>query len=95
MAIIIKPHVGFEKENCSIEIEGRYVLVVGKIDSNDISFLNVYHTPDTGPELMSQLVVLIITKSKGLMIFHADLNLILNPKLDSSSAKAHRGEKKC
>ena len=41
-----KSHVGFEKENCIIDKEGSYALVVGKSSS----FLNLDYLKDTGPE---------------------------------------------
>uniref|UniRef100_A0A3Q3EFZ4 Uncharacterized protein n=1 Tax=Labrus bergylta TaxID=56723 RepID=A0A3Q3EFZ4_9LABR len=95
VAIIIKLHVGFEKENCTTDREGRYVLVVGKIESVDISFLKVYYPPDTGPELMSKLIDLIMTKSKGVVILGGNLNMIMNTLCDffSSNEKSHRAEK--
>ena len=77
VAIIIKPHVSFELEDfCFTDKEGRYVLAVGKIEGIKLSLLNVYYPPNTGPELMVQLIDLLATKTKG-----------INSKLDSSGTK--------
>uniref|UniRef100_A0A671TPP2 Reverse transcriptase domain-containing protein n=1 Tax=Sparus aurata TaxID=8175 RepID=A0A671TPP2_SPAAU len=93
VVIIIKPHVSFELEDCYTDKEGKYVLIVGKIEGLEISFLNTYYPPDTGPELMVQLIDLLVTKTKGVVIMAGDLNLVMNSKLDSSSTKVHRAEK--
>ena len=41
------------------------MLAVGKIDSMEISFLNVYYPPDIGPDFMLELIQLMTTKCKG------------------------------
>lgn len=68
VAVIIKPHVGFEMGNCVVDKEGRCVLVVGKIKGTEFSFFNVYYPPDTGTEFMLHLIELVTTKSKGILI---------------------------
>uniref|UniRef100_A0A3Q3G2C2 Endonuclease/exonuclease/phosphatase domain-containing protein n=1 Tax=Labrus bergylta TaxID=56723 RepID=A0A3Q3G2C2_9LABR len=81
--------------NCTTDKEGRYVLVVGKIESVDFSFLNVYYPPDTGPELMSKVIDLLMTKSKGVGILGGDLKMIMNTKLDSSNEKKSQSRENC
>lgn len=93
VAIIIKPQVGFEIENCVIDKEGRYVLVVGKVEGREFTIFNVYYPPDSGTEFMLHLIEILTTKSKGVLIMAGDFNLVMNPKLDSSSNKMHRAEK--
>uniref|UniRef100_A0A667Z4X2 exodeoxyribonuclease III n=1 Tax=Myripristis murdjan TaxID=586833 RepID=A0A667Z4X2_9TELE len=93
VAIIIQPYIAFEEENYIADKEGRFILVVGKIDSITISLLNVYYPPEMGPEFMSEIIELLTTKCKGVIIMGGDLNLTLNPRLDSSNNKPHRADK--
>ena len=67
--------------------------MVGKIEGMEFSLLNIYYLPDMGPELMIQLIDLLVIKTKGVVIMAGDLNLVMNSKLDSSSIKLHRAEK--
>lgn len=53
VAIIIQPHVAFKEENYITDKEGRFILVVGKIESITVSFLNVYYPPEIGLDFMS------------------------------------------
>ena len=59
---IIKSKIGFEKERCIKDKEGRFVLVAGKKDSMEISFLNVYYPPDIRPDFMLELIELMTIK---------------------------------
>ena len=68
VATIIKSKIGFEKERCIKDKEGRFVLAVGKTDGMEISFLNVYYPPDKGPDFMLELIELMTTKCKGTII---------------------------
>lgn len=70
VAIIAKPHLSFEIEDCFMDKIGSYVLAVGKIEGMELSFLNVYYPPDMGPELMVQLIDLLATKTKGVVIMN-------------------------
>uniref|UniRef100_A0A8C6S8Y0 exodeoxyribonuclease III n=1 Tax=Neogobius melanostomus TaxID=47308 RepID=A0A8C6S8Y0_9GOBI len=93
VVIIIKSNINFEKEEVWIDKEGRYVMVIGKIESIQVTLLNVYYPPEQDATFMKQLIDIVVTKSKGVVIAGGDLNLTMNPKLDSSKAKLHRAEK--
>ena len=93
VAIIIQPHVAFKEESCITDKEGRFVLVIGKIESITVSFLNVYYPPELGPDFMSKIIELLMTKCKGITLMGGDMNLTINPRLDSSNNKPHRADK--
>lgn len=59
----------------------------------DFSLCNVYYPPDMGPELMNTFIDLVVTKSKGVLIMAGVFNLVMDPKIDSSSTKVHRAAK--
>lgn len=80
VATIIKSKIGFKKESCIKDKEERFVLAVGKIDSMEISSLNVYYPPDIGPDFMLELIELMTTKCKGTVIRGGGFNPVLNPK---------------
>lgn len=56
VAIIIQPHIAFKGEQYISYKEGKFFLVIGKIESITISFLNVYDPLESGPELMSEII---------------------------------------
>lgn len=91
VATIIKAHIRFEKTKYIKDREGRFVLVVGKMETTEISLMNVYYLPDVGPEFMTQMTELIITQGKGVIIIGWDFNLVLNPNMDST-AGTHKVE---
>lgn len=77
VATIIKSHIPFEKTKCIQDKEGRFVMVIGKIETTEISLINVYYPPEEGSDLMTQLIETIITQGKGIIIIGGDFNLTL------------------
>lgn len=92
VASIIKDHIPFEKINCIQDKEGRFVSVVGKIEIETISLMNVYYPPDTRLEFMIQIIEVILTQGKGIISIGGDFNLVFNPNMDSTSG-THKAEK--
>merc|ERR1712035_115627 len=62
--IMIRNHIPFEGENTVCDKEGRYVFVVGKIDGEYITLLNIYNPPEEGPSLIEKIIDLITVQSK-------------------------------
>lgn len=59
--------------------EGRYNMLVGKLEGSDITFLNVYAPPGAMWGFYRQIFDLMITKAQGMVICGGDFNLRLNP----------------
>ena len=43
VAILIMPQIAFTLEKLISDKEGRYVMVVGKVDEEMVSFMNIYN----------------------------------------------------
>ncbi len=65
---------------------------MGKLETMEISLMNVHYPPHVGPEFMTQTIDIIMTKGKGIIVFGGDFNLSLNPSVDSTSG-THKAEK--
>lgn len=85
VAILISSGMVFEKVTEICDQEGRYVMVLGKLDSIDFTFLNVFAPPGSNWTFYKHIVDLMITESQGLMICAGDFNLKLDPLKDSSN----------
>ena len=60
---MIRNHLPFEVENTVCDKEGRYVFVVGKIDGEYITLLNLHNPPEEGTSLIEKIIDLITVQS--------------------------------
>lgn len=67
--------------------EGRFILVRGNIDGKSVTLLNIYAPPGSDFSFFQKISNIMITETEGLLICGGDLNIHLQPKLDSSSRK--------
>ena len=93
VATIIKNHVPFQQTKTIVDKEGRFVLVLGKIENVEITLINIYYPPDEKAQFMNEMIDLIVTQGKGMVIIGGDLNLVLNPNVDSTAGIKHKSEK--
>lgn len=91
--IMIRNHIHFEVETTISDKEGRYVLVVGKIEGEYFTLLNVYNPPEDGPSTIERIMDLIMVQNKGITVLGSDLNLLMNEKLDSQGNVKHKALK--
>ena len=91
VAVLIKNNLMFKSEKCIRDKEGRYVLVIGEIEGQYITLINVYNPPGQGADLMKKILTLLMTEGKGMIIMGGDLNLIMNQK-DTQSKIKHKAE---
>lgn len=89
VAILISSKLNFEKTFEMGDKEGSFILVRGKIEGNPITLLNVYAPPGSDISFFRKIINIMVTETEGLLICGGDLNIHLNPKLDSSSRKTH------
>lgn len=85
VAILISNMVNFEFISEVKDKEGRYILVRGKIDSKEVTLLNVYAPPGGTKRFFKIMFDLIATESHGILICGGDLNVQLQPWLDTAS----------
>ena len=72
--------------------DGRFILVRGNIDGKSVTLMNVYAPPGSDIHFFRKITKIMITETEGLLICGGDLNIHLQPKLDSSSRKIHDKE---
>ena len=85
MAILIPNAVNFEFKSKIEDKEGRYILVKGILDNKEVTLLNVYAPPGHTKSLFKKIFDLIATESYGTLIFGGDLNVQLQPGLDTTN----------
>jgi len=85
VAILISNAVNFEFKSEIIDKEGRYILVKGKLDNKEVTLINLYAPPGDTKSLFKKIFDLIATESYGTLIFGGDLNVHLQPLLDTTN----------
>ncbi len=88
VAILISGKLHFEKVFEKSDREGRYILVRGNIEGIPITLLNVYAPPGSDIHFFKKVVDMMISETVGLLICGGDLNIHLQPKIDTSNGKA-------
>lgn len=71
----------FEKK----DIEGRFILVRGNLGGSLVTLFNIYAPPNSDWKFFKQIFDLITAETHGVLICGGDLNIRLNPKLDTSN----------
>ncbi len=89
VAILIMPQIAFTLEKLITDKEGRYVMVIGKVEDVMVSFMNVYDPPEEGPDLIKKVVEMIVSESQGIVVMAGDLNLMMDPNMDTQSNRQH------
>lgn len=52
--------------------------MVGKIDGEYITLLNIYNPPEEGPSTIEKIIDLITVQSKGIIVLRGHFNLLMN-----------------
>lgn len=87
VAILVRKTVPFIFKSMSTDPSGRFVLVVGTINSIPLALLNIYAPNADYPEFFCKMFDLIANHSSHNIILGGDLNCFLDPLVDRSSAK--------
>lgn len=95
VATLISNSVNFEliRERC--DKEGRYIIVVGRIDNILVTFANIYIPPESDKKLLKFVFDVINSESEGILICGGDWNTVLNRHMDTTSTnkkKHHRSK---
>ena len=86
--ILLSGELHFEKILEISDREGRFILVRGNIEGDPVTLLNVYAPPGSYIHLFKRVVDMITSETVGLLIRGRDLDIHLQPKLDTSNGKA-------
>lgn len=84
VAILISNWLNFEKVSEMVDKEGGFILVRGKIDGCPVTLLNIYAPPGSGVGFFKKLTNIMATETGGLLICGWDLNIHIQPRIDSS-----------
>ena len=87
VAILLCSAVNFEFIAEHKDKEGRYIMVIGKVDGTLVSLFNVYIPPGSDWSFYKHVLETMTTKSQGVLICGGDFNIRLIPRLDSSNGK--------
>ena len=85
VAILIPNSVCFELIAEHKDKEGRFVLVRGKIEQEEVTLCNVYAPPGSSISFFREVFNLIAAETCGTCLCAGDFNLLLNPKLDTTN----------
>ena len=84
VAILISRTVNYEHISEIKDKEGRFILIIGKIEGTIVSLLNVYAPPGSDWSFYKQIFHIMVTKSQGILLNAGDYNFRLKPHLDAS-----------
>lgn len=87
VAILISNSVNFEFVSEIKDKDGRFILVKGKLDHKEVTLFNIYAPPGSNKAFFKNIFDLITCETFGVLICAGDLNMILNPKLDTTNKK--------
>lgn len=97
VSILISNKINFEQLKTKKDKEGRYVFVIGRLDGELVSLLNVYATPGLDWEFFKHIFDMVSTQGEGILIGGGDLKQRLNSEIDTSGKnqqKSNMGQKK-
>lgn len=83
---MIPNFVCFELISKHKDKEGRFVLVTGKLEHKEVTLCNIYAPPGSDFTFFKKIFDLIATELYGTLICAGDLNILLNPKLDTTNS---------
>lgn len=82
---MIRKTVPFSLEKVTSDVNGRYVIVEGKISQTPVLLVNFYALNFDNAPLAQNLLSRIPALNTHLLIFRGDLNCVIDPVLDKSS----------
>ena len=85
VATLISNALAYEHISETVDEEGRFIKVTGRIEGSIITLLNVY-VPPGSDWLLYRRVFDLMVDSQGVVVCGGDFNIRLNPALDSSRA---------
>ena len=85
VAILISNNTSLEPIFEKKDKEGRFIFVRGNLGGSLVTLLNIYAPPNSDWKFFKLIFDLVTAETHGVLICGGDLNIRLNPKLDSSN----------
>lgn len=85
--ILISNKIIFEKKYEFADKEGRFIFVHGVMNGTYITLFNIYAPPGSNVTFFQKIFQIISSETQGILICGGDLNVHLQPELDSSNKK--------
>jgi len=93
VATLISNSVNFELIKEKRDTEGRYVIVVGKVENVLVTLVNAYTPPESKRQFLKILFDIIKSEAEGILICGGDWNTVLNYSMDTSSTKRNNQQR--
>lgn len=89
VAILISKKISYEHASEIKDKDGRFILIRGQIEGMPLTLFNVYAPPGCDFSFFQKIFNIMASETHGTLICGGDLNVRLNPKLDSSKLCTH------
>lgn len=90
VSILIPNSINFELTKEIKDKEGRYIMVIGKLENREVTLFNIYAPPGSNTSFFKSVFDLISTHAKGVLICAGDWNTVLH-KSDTTNTKHKMG----
>uniref|UniRef100_A0A1A8PUF6 Reverse transcriptase domain-containing protein n=2 Tax=Nothobranchius rachovii TaxID=451742 RepID=A0A1A8PUF6_9TELE len=90
VAILISNLLSFELISETVDKEGRFIIVKGRIHNVVITLVNIYVPPESDKNFLKTFFDIIMAKSEGVLVCGGDWNTILNFSQDTTSNKTQK-----
>uniref|UniRef100_A0A3B3XJ11 Reverse transcriptase domain-containing protein n=1 Tax=Poecilia mexicana TaxID=48701 RepID=A0A3B3XJ11_9TELE len=90
VAILIPNSIRFDFIAEHKDKEGRYVLLRGKLEQEEVTLCNIYAPPGSSIDFFKEVFSLVAAEASGTCICAGDFNLLLNPKMDTTNRERGR-----
>ena len=90
VAILISDKVGFKIKNVTRDKEGRYIMIKGSVQEEDITILNIYAPNIGAPQYIRQLLTAIKEEIDNNTIILGEFNTSFTPMDRSSKMKINK-----
>lgn len=90
VATLISSRVQFEKLKSVVDSEGRYLIIVGNINEETVTLVNIYAPNEKQNEFLMRISKILQKESMGRLIVSGDFNLIRS-KYDTTNIARYGG----
>uniref|UniRef100_H3BBZ3 Endonuclease/exonuclease/phosphatase domain-containing protein n=1 Tax=Latimeria chalumnae TaxID=7897 RepID=H3BBZ3_LATCH len=87
VALLLHRALNFTPKETVMDPKGRFLVVLGLLDLDAITFVNIYAPNKEDPGFFAELVPILTKFVNSNLIIGGDFNLVVNPELDRSRGK--------
>ena len=87
---LISNMIQFDCEKELKDKEGRYIIVMGRLENEPVTLINIYAPPESDKKIFKSLFDVIAAEAEGILIGGGDLNVIMNDNMDTTSLKRNK-----